>query len=58
MKKIVITLNLCLLAMIMMAQVPAGFSYQAVVRNSSGDIVAKQTVKFQFTLSWKLFIYR
>jgi len=50
MKKIVITLNLCLLAMIMMAQVPAGFSYQAVVRNSSGEIIASQTVKFQFTI--------
>ncbi len=50
MKKIVFTLNLCLLAMIMMAQVPAGFSYQAVVRNSSGEIIANKTVKFQLTI--------
>jgi len=46
MKKIVFTLNLCLLVIIMMAQVPAGFSYQAVVRNSSDEIVAGKTVKF------------
>jgi len=50
MKKIVFTLNLCLLVIIMIAQVPAGFSYQAVVRNSSGEIVAGKTVKFQFSI--------
>ena len=50
MKKIIFTLNLCLVAIIMMAQVPAGFSYQAVVRNTSGDIVANKPVKFRFTV--------
>ncbi len=50
MKKIVFTLNLCLFAIIMMAQVPAGFSYQAVVRNTSGDIVASKAVKFRFSI--------
>ncbi|MBW6492936.1 MAG: hypothetical protein K0B15_17270, partial [Lentimicrobium sp.] len=34
----------------MIAQVPAGISYQAVVRNSAGEIVANRTVKFQFSI--------
>jgi hypothetical protein len=41
---------LWLLTTSLMAQVPAGFSYQAVVRNNSGEIVANKTVKFQFSI--------
>ncbi len=32
------------------AQVPPGISYQAVVRNTSGDIVASKAVKFRFSI--------
>jgi hypothetical protein len=35
---------------VILAQVPAGFSYQAVVRNNSGEVVASQTVKFKFSI--------
>jgi hypothetical protein len=50
MKKFTLTFILSLFAVILMAQVPAGFSYQAVVRNNSGEIVASQTVKFRFSI--------
>jgi hypothetical protein len=50
MKKIAFTLNLCLFAIIMMAQVPAGFSYQAVVRNTDGEIISIQNVTFKFSI--------
>ena len=32
------------------AQVPASFNYQAVVRNSSGEIIANKTVSFRISL--------
>ncbi|MDD4109117.1 MAG: hypothetical protein PHH93_10400, partial [Prolixibacteraceae bacterium] len=50
MKKITATLTFILFAIIIMAQVPAGFSYQAVVRNTSGEIVANKSVKFRFSI--------
>jgi hypothetical protein len=50
MKRIVLILNLLFAAVIVIGQVPAGFSYQAVVRNSSGEIVTNRTVKFQFSI--------
>jgi hypothetical protein len=50
MKKAVLTIALFLFAIALMAQVPAGFSYQAVVRNNSGEIVANKTVKFRFSI--------
>ncbi len=50
MKRIFITLNFVLMAIIIIAQVPAGISYQAAVRNTSGDIVANKTVKFKFSI--------
>ena len=37
-------------SLIVNAQVPAGFNYQAVVRNSSGDVIVNQTVKFKFSI--------
>jgi hypothetical protein len=50
MKKYIFTLLLIILAANIMAQVPAGFNYQAVVRNSAGEIVASQAVRFQFSI--------
>ena len=50
MKKFTFTFVLFLFAIVLMAQVPAGFSYQAVVRNNSGEVIANQTVKFKFSI--------
>ncbi len=50
MKKLIFTLFFSLFAVALMAQVPAGFSYQAVVRNNSGEVIASQTVKFKFSI--------
>ena len=50
MKRIVFTIAFSLFAIALMAQVPAGFNYQAVVRNSSGEIVANKTVKFRISI--------
>lgn len=50
MKKFTFALSFSLMTMILAAQVPAGFSYQAVVRNSTGEIVSNQAVKFRFTI--------
>ncbi|MBW6534207.1 MAG: hypothetical protein K0B11_04320 [Mariniphaga sp.] len=50
MKKLIFTLFFFLYASVLMAQVPAGFSYQAVVRNNSGEVVAGKTVKFKFSI--------
>jgi hypothetical protein len=50
MKKSTLIFILFLFAYALMAQVPAGFSYQAVVRNTSGEVVTNQTVKFKFSI--------
>jgi hypothetical protein len=50
MKKFTLTFIFFLFAIAMLAQVPAGFSYQAVVRNTSGEVVANQTVNFKFSI--------
>ncbi|MBW6534204.1 MAG: tail fiber domain-containing protein [Mariniphaga sp.] len=50
MKKSIFTLFFLLFTVVLMAQIPAGFSYQAVVRNNSGEIVASKTVKFKFSI--------
>lgn len=50
MKRSALTITLLLLAIQFMAQVPTGISYQAVVRNNSGDVVASQSVKFRFSI--------
>jgi hypothetical protein len=44
MKKFTLTFIFSCLPLLLMAQVPAGFSYQAVVRNNSGEVVAGKTV--------------
>ncbi len=51
MKSIKITLLLVLVSVATaFAQVPASFNYQAVVRNSSGEILANKTVSFRISL--------
>ncbi|MBW6534205.1 MAG: tail fiber domain-containing protein [Mariniphaga sp.] len=50
MKSILLLSLACILFLFTKAQVPAGFSYQAVVRNNSGEIVAGKTVKFKFSI--------
>jgi len=50
MKKIAFTSIILLCLITLRAQVPAGFTYQAVVRNSSGEIIADQPVKFQISI--------
>jgi hypothetical protein len=50
MKRFAVTFALILSAIALMAQVPAGFSYQAVVRNNDGEVLANQPVSFRFTI--------
>ena len=50
MKKISIIIALCIASITLMAQVPAGFSYQAVVRNNSGEVVVNRNVNFRFSI--------
>jgi len=50
MKKIYLAISYLLIANILFAQVPQGFSYQAVIRNSSGTPIANQNVSLKITL--------
>lgn len=51
MKKFILSLTCVMcVSLQLIAQVPAGFSYQAVVRNNSGEVVAGKTVKFKFSI--------
>lgn len=50
MKKFMITLLWVAMGMTLFAQFPGGFSYQAVVRNTAGEIIANKTVKFRITI--------
>lgn len=50
MKKI-LTLVFGLIAIALSAQTPAGFSYQAVVRNSGGQVLASQSVTIKVSLT-------
>lgn len=50
MKKLVFLFILVGSLIVVDAQIPAGLNYQAVVRNSSGDVVVNQTVKFKFSI--------
>jgi hypothetical protein len=50
MKKIFSTLLLIMLGMSLFAQFPGGFNYQAVVRNTAGEIIANKTVKFRISM--------
>lgn len=50
MKRALFTLVLGIVTCAVMAQVPAAFSYQAVVRNNSGDVLANKNVRFRMTI--------
>lgn len=50
MKKVYLAISYLLIANILFAQTPQGFSYQAVVRNSSGMPIANQDVSLKITL--------
>ena len=50
MKKITLTLLAVLSALILFAQVPQSFKYQAVVRDNAGEILANQNVSFKIVI--------
>jgi hypothetical protein len=50
MKKVAISVIYFLTSLFLTAQVPSGFSYQAVIRNNSGEIVGNQSVKLKFSI--------
>ncbi len=51
MKKIITTIVLAVLsAIILFAQPPQSFKYQAVARNIAGDILAEQNVSFRISI--------
>ena len=50
MKATVLSTIFCCLWMNLMAQAPESLKYQAVVRNSSGEILIKKTVNFRFSI--------
>ena len=49
-KKFLLSAAFAVLALIGLAQVPEAFNYQAVVRNSSGEILASQNVSFRISI--------
>jgi len=50
MKRYLIVLICSILPTLMMSQVPAAFSYQAVLRNSSGEVIANKDVSLQISI--------
>ncbi len=50
MKRIVLTLIAVVSVLSIMAQAPGSFSYQAVVRNASGNPVVSQNVSYRFSI--------
>jgi len=50
MKKTFITFLWIMLGMSLFGQFPGGFNYQAVVRNTAGEIIANKTVKFRISI--------
>ena len=50
MKKIILFFGSLLIFAFAYPQFPAAFNYQAVVRNSSGDVVADENVSFRITI--------
>ncbi len=50
MKKILFTSVLLIAALCSFSQVPTGFNYQAVLRNSSGDLIADQSVEIEISI--------
>ncbi len=50
MKKILVAITLLLGVLLGYSQVPNGFNYQAVLRNSSGDLIADQSVDIEISI--------
>jgi len=50
MKKLIFTLLMVFSAIVIIAQAPHAFKYQAAVRNSSGEIMSGQLVSLKFTV--------
>jgi hypothetical protein len=50
MKKFYFSVYLVLAALLLQAQVPAGFSYQAVIRNDAGELMKNRNIGIRFTL--------
>ena len=50
MKKFYISVYLVLVALLLQAQVPGGFSYQAVIRNDAGELMKNRNIGIRFTL--------
>ena len=49
MKNVISTIILFVLSMFALAQVPEGINYQAVARNTSGNVLATQTITVRLT---------
>lgn len=50
MKKFYFSVCLALAALLLQAQVPAGFNYQAVIRNESGELLKNKSIGIRFTI--------
>jgi len=50
MKKLITILTLLLISQVLHAQAPQATSYQAVIRNSSGNVLSNQLVKVRFSI--------
>lgn len=50
MRRIVTILVFCFVTYVIVAQPPQSFKYQAVVRNSSGELISNQTVGVRFSI--------
>ena len=50
MKRIILSLVLLLLANLLFAQVPQGIKYQAVIRNSNGEVLSEQNVALRISI--------
>ncbi len=50
MKRILLTLILLVTGIILFAQVPTSFNYQAVVRDSQGEVLANQSISFRISI--------
>ncbi|MEN8251563.1 MAG: collagen-like protein, partial [Bacteroidota bacterium] len=49
-KRIFLLTIITILVLPVLAQVPAAFNYQAVVRNNSGEVVSNQNVSFRISI--------
>lgn len=50
MKKLYISVCLALAALLLQAQIPAGFNYQAIIRNDSGELMKNRNIGIRFTI--------